>query len=108
MKKIISLVLALVMMLSLTSVLAEGNAQVFWYNMSDVYLSSVRSSLNAALEANGIAYTDHDGNTNQATQTDQVTTAIASGTDLLVVNIVETGADGIAQNVVDGAKAAQR
>ena len=37
------------------------------------------------------------------TQTDQITTAIATGTDLLAVNIVETGADGIAQNVVDQA-----
>ncbi len=106
MKKLLSLALALVMMLSMTSVLAEGNVQVFWYNMSDVYLSSVRANLNAAFDAKGISYTDQDGGAVQATQTDQITTAIASGTDLLAVNIVETGADGIAQNVVDAAKTA--
>ena len=86
--------------------LAEGNAQVFWYTMSDTYLASVRTALNAKLDAAGISYVDQDGNATQTTQTDQITTAIATGTDLLAVNIVETGADGIAQNVVDQAKAA--
>ena len=39
MKKLVSLLLALVMSLGLFSAaLAEGNAQVFWYTFSDVYL----------------------------------------------------------------------
>jgi len=107
MKKLVSLLLALVMALGLFSAaLAEGNAQVFWYTFSDVYLSSVRSSLDAALTAKGISFVDQDANATQATQTDQITTAIASGVNLLAVNICETGADGIAQNVVDNAKTA--
>ncbi len=105
MKKLVSLLLALVMALGLfTAALAEGNAQVFWYTFSDVYLSSVRTSLDAALTAKGITFVDQDANATQATQTDQINTAISSGTNLLVVNICETGADGIAQTVVDSAK----
>ena len=107
MKKLVSLLLALVLALGLfTAAVAEGNAQVFWYTFSDVYLSSVRTSLDAALTAKGITFVDQDANATQATQTDQINTAIASGTNLLVVNICETGADGIAQNVVDSAKTA--
>lgn len=107
MKKLVSLLLALVLALGLfTAAVAEGNAQVFWYTFSDVYLSSVRSSLDAALTAKGITFVDQDAAATQATQTDQIGTAIASGTNLLVVNICETGADGIAQNVVDSAKTA--
>ena len=107
MKKVLALVLALTMVLGMGSVaLAEGNAQVFWYTMSDTYLASVRTALNAKLDEAGIDFVDQDGNATQTTQTDQITTAIATGTDLLAVNIVETGADGIAQNVVDQAKAA--
>ena len=48
MKKVLALVLALTMVLGMGSVaLAEGNAQVFWYTMSDTYLASVRTALNA-------------------------------------------------------------
>lgn len=107
MKKFLSILLATVLMLGVVgSAMAEGNMQVFWYTMSDVYLSSVRAALNAKLDAAGITYVDQDGNATQATQTDQITTAITTGTNLLAVNIVETGADGIAQNVVDQAKTA--
>ena len=107
MKKVLALVLALTMVLGMGSVaLAEGNIQVFWYSMSDPFMSTVRAALNAKLDAAGISYVDQDGNATQATQTDQITTAIASGIDMMAVNIVETGADGIAQNIIDQAKAA--
>ena len=107
MKKLLSVILALTMILGLASTaLAEGDAQVFWYTLSDTYLASVRAALDAKLDAAGISYTDQDGNATQTTQTDQITTALTTGTNLLVVNIVETGADGIAQNVVDQAKSA--
>ncbi len=107
MKKLLSILMAAMLVFGLAgAAVAEGTTQVFWYSMSDVYLSNVRASLNADFEAAGIAYTDQDSNATQTTQTDQITTAIATGLDLLCVNIVETGADGIAQNVVDQAKAA--
>ncbi len=107
MKKILSLVLALCMVMGVTGALAEGNMQVFWYTMSDTYLSTVRASLNEMLDAAGVTYVDQDGNATQATQTDQITTDISTGTDLLAVNIVEAGADAMAQTVVDQAKAAE-
>lgn len=105
MKKLLSLLLALVMSLGLcTAALADGEAYVFWYTFSDVYLSSVRAALNSALDGVGLAYVDQDANATQATQTDQISTAVTSGASVLAVNICETGADGIAQNVVDMAK----
>lgn len=107
MKKIISLALVFAMMLTLgTSVLAEGETQVFWYAFADVYLSSVRESLNEKLAEAKITYIDNDANATQATQTDQINTAIATQAGLLVVNVVETGAEGIAQNIVETAKTA--
>ena len=105
MKKLLSLVLALIMALGLCSTaLAENDAYVFWYTFSDVYLSSVRAALNSALEAKGISFVDNDANATQATQTDQISVAVTSDASALIVNICETGADGIAQNVVDMAK----
>ena len=107
MKKILSLAIALIMVLGMsTAVLAENETYVFWYTFSDVYLSSVRTALGSALADKGIAFVDNDANANQATQTDQISTAVTSGVSALVVNICETGADGIAQNVVDMAKGA--
>ncbi len=107
MKKILSLALALAMLLTFgVSASAENDTYVFWYTFSDVYLSSVRSALDDALSAKGLNFVDQDANATQQTQTDQISTAIASGASLLAVNICETGADGIAQNVVDNAKAA--
>ena len=107
MRKFLAVTIVLMMALGVVgSAMAANEAYVFWYTFSDVYLSSVRAALDSALESAGIAYVDNDANATQATQTDQVGTAIASGASALVVNICETGADGIAQNVVDMAKAA--
>lgn len=106
MKKIISLVVAFAIALSLVpSVLAESkDIQVFWYTMSDVYLSSVRDSLNKEFEKLGLTSVDNDANGQQPLQTDQIGTSISSNPKVLAVNIVETGAEGVAQQVVDQAK----
>ncbi len=81
MKKLLSVILALTLVLGLASTaLDEGDTQVFWYTLSNTYLASVRAALDAKLEAASISYTDQDG------------------------NIVETSANGIARNVVDRAK----
>ena len=79
---------------------------VFYYDFSDVYISTVRNALNGMLDEAGIKYTNYDGAGNQAQQTDQINTAIANGATLLVVNIVETSSDDAAQNAVEAAKAA--
>ncbi len=79
----------------------EINAAVFYYNYADVYISSVRAELDAKLEEAGISYTNYDGASNQATQTDQINTAVTSGANLLIVNIVDNATPDAAQSAVD-------
>lgn len=83
----------------------DGEISVFYYTYGDTYISSVRAALDAALDAAGIAYQDYDSNNSQTTQTEQVTTAIAKGTSLLVVNLVDSGSDDAAKNIIDQASA---
>ena len=108
MKKLLALVMAVMMIACAMPAMAEstGDAYVFWYTFSDVYLSSVREALDSALETAGITYVDQDANATQTTQTDQISSAVASGASILIVNQCETGADGITQNIVDMASAA--
>ena len=82
----------------------SADVHVFYYTYSDPYISTVRSSLDKALEGAGISYQDHDSNNNQTTQTEQVQTAITKGAKLLVVNIVTTGSDDAASGIVKLAK----
>ena len=109
MKKILAMVLALAMVLSLAAcggsapAAAETKVSVFWYDEADVYLSTVRSELNKALDAAGVAYDNQYAGKDQAKQLEQIKTAIAGGTNLLVVNVVTSGDPDIAQNVIDAA-----
>ncbi|MDL2295445.1 galactose ABC transporter substrate-binding protein [Lachnospiraceae bacterium OttesenSCG-928-E19] len=82
----------------------SGNVHVFYYSYGDTFISTVRTALDAELDNLGVAYTDYDGNTNQQTQTEQVQTALTSGANLLVVNLVETGSDDAAYTIVNAAK----
>ena len=120
MKKFLALVLALVMSLSLVAcgseestdegaadgdaAASELNVGVFYYNYSDAYITTVRNAMDALLEEAGITYNNYDGAGNQATQLDQINTAISNGTNLLVVNIVETSSPDAAQQACDAAK----
>ena len=109
MKKIFAIVLALALVLSLAAcgasapAAAETKVSVFWYDEADVYLSTVRSELNKALDAAGIAYDNQYAGKDQAKQLEQIKTAIAGGTNLLVVNVVTSGDSDIAQAVLDAA-----
>ena len=82
------------------------NVAVFYYDFSDVYISSVRNSMEEQFNAMGIKPSNYDGAGNQAQQTDQINTAISNGANLLIVNIVETSSPDAAQNIADAAKAA--
>lgn len=84
----------------------ELNVGVFYYSFSDVYISSVRTNLDAALGKLGVKFNNYDGNSSQPTQTDQINTAITNGANLLIVNIVETSSPDAAQGAVDAAKKA--
>ena len=77
-----------------------GSVAVFYYTYGDTYISSVRSALDSALDAAGVAYQDYDSNNSQTTQSEQVTTALAQGATVLVVNLVDTGSDDAAKNII--------
>lgn len=78
---------------------------VFYYQYSDVYITSVRTNMDAKLTDLGVTFQDFDGANSQPTQTDQINTAITDGYNFLIVNIVETASPEAAQNAVDAAKA---
>ena len=83
-----------------------GSVAVFYYTYGDTYISSVRSALDAAFDAAGVAYQDYDSNNSQTTQTEQIDTAIAQGAKVLVVNQVDTGSDDTTNNIIEKATAA--
>ena len=84
----------------------ELNVGVFYYDFSDVYISSVRASMDEQLTAMGVKFTNYDAAGSQPSQTEQVNTAITGGTNLLIVNIVETATSDPAKDIVDAAKEA--
>lgn len=84
----------------------DGEVSVFYFTYSDTYISGVKGAMDAALRREGIAYHNYDANGNQSTQTEQIDTAIAKGSRLLIVNIVDTGSDDAAKTIVEKARAA--
>ena len=110
MKKVLAVLLTLAFALGLTACGSSGGSDkgevsVFYYTYSDTYISSVRSAMDKLLTNAGLKYQNYDANGNQTTQTEQVTTALAKGSKLLIVNVVDTGSNDAAQNIVDQAKA---
>lgn len=113
-KKILSVILAV--MLTLTCALtfascgaasdSKGDVAVFYYTFSDTYISTVRTAMDDLLKKAGYSFQDYDANGNQTTQTEQVQTAITKGASILVVNVVDTGSNDAAQNIVNLAKSA--
>ena len=109
-KKIMALLLVLAMATTMLAACGGGQgasgeikASVFWYEESDVYLSSVRAELHTALDAVGIAYDDQFATNDQSKQIDQIKTAIAGGSNLLIVNMVTSGSSDTAQDIIDAA-----
>ncbi len=86
--------------------LSDANIAVFYYTYSDTYIASVRTALDAELDAMGVTYQDYDSNSNQTTQNEQIDTAIQTGATLLIVNIVTSGSVDASQAIVDKASAA--
>ena len=85
---------------------SDLQVDVFYYDFSDVYISTVRTAMDEQLKEMGIEPKNWDAGGSQPTQTDQVKTAITAGSDLLIVNIVETSTSDPAKDIVDAAKAA--
>ncbi len=108
MKKIICLLLifaSLTLCLTSCGDKGDGEVSVFYYTYSDTYISTVRSSIDKMLKSAGLNYNNYDANSNQTTQTEQIDTAIAKGSRILIVNIVDTGSDDAAKTVINKAKA---
>ncbi|HOF99944.1 MAG TPA: galactose ABC transporter substrate-binding protein [Clostridia bacterium] len=110
MKKALAVLMVLAMALTVFACDKGGksgelNVSVFFYDYSDTYIGSVRAAMEQGLKDANIAYTFYDAASDQAKQTTQVETALTSGSNLLIVNIVTTGSDEAAQNIVDAAKA---
>ena len=108
MKKILAIALAIVMVFGLvacggSSDSKETKISGFWYDESDVYLSSVRTALNTELDALGVAYDNQYAAGDQAKQVDQIKTAIAGGSNLLVVNVVTSGSPDVAEEILAAA-----
>ena len=87
-------------------VASDLNVGVFYYTFSDTYIASVRTALDAKLDDMGITYQDYDGNNSQTTQNEQIDTALQTGANLLIVNIVTSGSVDASQQIVDKASAA--
>jgi len=106
MKKLLVALLALICIINTGCFNREDKTEVavFYYTYSDTYISSVRTALDKMLGDAGYDFTDYDANGNQTTQTEQVQTAIAKGADLLAVNVVDTGSDDAAMNIINLAK----
>ena len=109
MKKIISILIILCIAISTLTMTScsgatEGEISVFYYTFADAYISSVRTSIDKMLTEKGLKYHNYDASSNQTTQTEQVDTAIAKGSKLLIVNIVDTGSDDAARALVNKAK----
>ena len=112
MKKLLAILMAGVMVFGLTACGSsepsattedETKVVVFWYDESDVYLSSVRDAMNKEFEALGITPENQFAANNQTTQFDQIKTAIAGGADILVVNQVTSGASDTAEDIIAAA-----
>ena len=105
-----TLLLILILATVLTSFVSCGrgseDVSVFYYTYSDTYISGVRGEMNDMLKRSGLNYHNYDANSNQTTQTEQVDTAIAKGTKMLIVNIMDTGSDDAAKTIVEKARAA--
>ncbi|MCL1815434.1 MAG: galactose ABC transporter substrate-binding protein [Treponema sp.] len=114
MKKLLAIAFAAVIVFSFTMCKPSGptgnaiKADVFWYTFRDTYLTSVRNAMEDNLRSmSQINYTMHDCEENQAIQIQKIETAIAQGTNLLIVNIVTTGSEEAAMNIVELAKDAE-
>lgn len=111
MKRIIATVISVILMAVTLSGCMSGCAggssdeiSVFYYTFSDTYISSVRSAMDKIFRENNVKFNSYDANSNQSTQTEQVDIALSKGASLLVVNIVDTGSNDAAQNIVNKAR----
>lgn len=76
---------------------------VLLYKFDDTYISTVRQNLEKIQKENSdkVEFTFYNGNGDQATQNDSIDLLLQKGVDMLLVNLVDTGA---AQTVINKIK----
>ena len=85
--------------------LEEGvKAGVFYYSFTDTYLAGVRTCLDISLYEAEIPFVNYDAQSSQQAQYDQIDTAIESGINLLIVNIVSAGNTESATEIIERAR----
>lgn len=106
MKRLICAALALVLMLGLGGCGEKKDKQVavFWYSFEDAYLSEVRAVLDESWSSAGLSYRNYDAESRQATQNEQIRTAISEGAAALVVNVVDASFDELTRQILDMAR----
>ncbi len=105
MKKMIAMVLAAILLLSLAACGSINDAEVaiLWSGDGQVLVpNSLINSMERAMYIESIAYTHYGANGDQAAQTKQANDALNAGCAALVVELVDPAA---AQEIVDAAKA---
>ncbi|CCV65198.1 D-galactose-binding periplasmic protein [Paracholeplasma brassicae] len=106
MKRIFALMVTLLLAVTMFACEEDGEFKVdiFIYKYSDTYITSVRNAMDAELKGIDVNYTFHDADGSQETQNTQIDGAIANGTDLIVVNIVETESGNVVIQKAKNAK----
>ena len=105
MKKLVALLLSVMMCFACVSALAD--TYVSWYTYGDVYLSSVRSEMEADFAKLNLTINGSDANGNQQVQSDFISTALMNNDcEAIVVNLVESGAISTAQTIMNQIQAA--
>lgn len=107
MKRILSMTLIMILVLSLTScggtTALEGKGKkiaVFYYSFEDSFLSDVRVNLNDELTSLRVDYDNYDSENSQEKQNSQIDEAIKGGANLLLVNIVSGGDKEAAEAII--------
>ena len=110
-KKLLALLVGVLMLATLAIGLAacgggkEGTADVFWYDFADGFLSTVRAELD--LRLGNMDVINHDAAGDAAEQKKQIDTVISRGTDILIVNVVNTSDTAGHQLIANAAKTAK-
>ena len=78
---------------------ADFTAAVFWYDYSDPFIASVRAGLAGDLYDAGISFKEHDAEYSQSAQSAQIREALLGGADILLVNLVNSGATSTADEI---------
>lgn len=112
MRKLLACVLTGIMSLSLLAGCGSGGGSdskaikvgVFLFKFDDTYISTVRQNLQKIQDENKgkVEFTFYDGKGDQPTQNDAIDTALSKDTDLLMVNLVDTGAANTVLKKIEG------